>query len=371
MTRSAPGERPRPRVVHVPDAHAYVEHVSRLPEDVSVRPAPAVPGATAVPGVPSGPAGRLPRFSWEDGPQWVRAHAAEFDVLHVHFGFERLSVAELTALVAALAEAGRALVWTAHDLTNPHLVDQALHEQQLAVLAEHAAAVLTLTPGAAEEIRRRWGRVATVVPHPHLAPAEVMARVRPGTRGAPVVGLHLGLLRPSTDRRVVLALLDAVTELPTATLRVHLREEVLAAGFPRPDRELVRELHRPSRAGRVDLRVGGRLPEPALWDELSSLSALVLPYRWGTHSGWVESCYDVGTPVVAPESGRWSEQQPVHTFRSGPSGPDRASLVDALRRAVAAGPRRSSVASERLSGRTRGVVEHDRVHRLVAAGDRL
>lgn len=350
--------RTRPRVVHVPDGHAYVAHVSSVP-------GPSTDGA-----VDAGPPARLPRFSWDDGATWVREHASEFDVLHVHFGFEQVSVADLRALVDALARAGRPLVWTAHDLTNPHLVDQTLHEQQLAVLAEHAAVVLTLTPGAAQEIRRRWGRDATVVPHPHLAPAEVMARTRPGSVGAPVIGLHLGMLRPSTDRRIVLALLDAVTELPTATLRVHLREEVLAAGFPRPDRDLFRELHRPSRAPQLDLRVGGRVPEAALWDELSSLSALVLPYRWGTHSGWVESCYDVGTPVVAPEGGRWSEQQVVHTFGSGPAGPDRASLVDALRRAVRAGPRRTSVLGERLSGRERGVREHDRVHRLAAAGGR-
>ncbi|MGJ7439930.1 glycosyltransferase family 1 protein [Aquipuribacter sp. MA13-6] len=338
----------RPRVVHVPDGHAYVTHVSSV----------------------DAPAPRLPRFSWDDGAAWVREHAGEFDVLHLHFGFEQVSVTDLRDLVDALAEVGRPLVWTAHDLTNPHLVDQTRHEQQLAVLAEHAAVVLTLTRGAAEEIRRRWGRDATVVPHPHLAPTEVLARTRPRSVGAPVIGLHLGMLRPSTDRRIVLALLDAVTELPTATLRVHLREEVLAAGFPRPDRDLFRELHRPSRAPQLDLRVGGRMPEPELWDELSSLSALVLPYRWGTHSGWVESCYDVGTPVVAPEGGRWSEQQPVHTFRAGPAGPDRASLVDALRRAVTAGPRRASVLTERVSGRARGVHEHDRVHRLAAAGGR-
>jgi len=354
---TAPDGTARPRVVHVPDSHAYVEHVSVLDRGAAHRSA--------------GPAVRLPRFTWDQAPSWVRENADGFDVMHVHFGFERYGVDDLRALIAELAVAGRPLVWTAHDLTNPHLVDQTRHEEQLAVLAEHAAVVLTLTHGAAEEIRRRWGREATVVPHPHLAPPEVLARRRPAASGAPVVGLQLGLLRPSTDRRVVLALLDAMVELPAATLRVHLREEVLVTGFPRADRELVRELHRAALAGRVDLRVGGRMSEPALWDELSSLAVLVLPYRWGTHSGWVESCYDVGTPVVAPSGGRWAEQQSVHTFMTGSDGPDRASLVHALRRAVAAGPRRSSVLTHRLSDRAAGVQEHDRVHLLAAAGVRL
>ena len=348
------------RVVHVPAQHPYVDHVREAD------------GPAVADGGPVGPArSGLPVFTWDDEPSWVAEHAEDFDVLHVHFGFERCSPGDLRRLLDALALAGRPLVWTAHDLTNPHLHDQTRHEQQLAMLAEHAAVVLTLTPGAAAEIERRWGRRATVVAHPHLAPVQVLGRVRASPVGDPVVGLNLGTLRPGVDRRVVLGLLDVVAGMPATTLRVHLREEVLAAGFPRPDDDLVSRLRGAARAGLVDLRVGGRLPEPGLWSELASLAAFVLPYRWGSHSGWVESCFDVGTPVVAPDVGHWAEQQTVHSFRVGASGPDLGSLAGALRRAVAAGPRREGVERRRRAERARGVVEHDRLHRLAAEGVRL
>lgn len=58
-----------------------------------------------------------------------------------------------------LDAAGAPLVLTVHDLRNPHHRDVALHDAQLGVLVEAAAAIVTLTPGAAETIRRRWGRV--------------------------------------------------------------------------------------------------------------------------------------------------------------------------------------------------------------------
>ena len=45
----------------------------------------------------------------------------------------------------------------------------------------------------------------------------------------------------------------------------------------------------------------------------------MLPYRFGTHSGWLEACYDLGTAVIAPSCGFYGEQRPcaVFTFTDG------------------------------------------------------
>ncbi len=47
----------------------------------------------------------------------------------------------------------------------------------------------------------------------------------------------------------------------------------------------------------------------------------MLPYAFGTHSGWVEACHDLGTTVLAPRTGHWVEQQPMLTF-GWPAGED-------------------------------------------------
>lgn len=41
-----------------------------------------------------------------------------------------------------------------------------------------------------------------------------------------------------------------------------------------------------------------------------SVDVAVLPYRWGTHSGWAEACLDVGTQVVAPQRTCIPDQHP-------------------------------------------------------------
>jgi len=348
-------------VVHVPSDHDYVRHATTAPTDGPTREAP-------------GPA---EAFTWRGGGRWLADHGADVDVLHVHFGFEQVDVAGLDGVLRAAVEADVAVVWTVHDLTNPHLLDQATYGAQLAVLARRAAGLITLTPGAAAEVERRWARRPVVVAHPHLAPPAVLSRPRPEQVGPPVVGVPLGLLRPATDPAVVRALLDPeVTDaLPDrAVLRVTLRQEVLDPGFPRPDAGLVDLLRAADADGcgrtRVDLVVGPRTPDAALWEELSGLAALVLPYRWGTHSGWVEACHDVGTPVVAPALGRWAEQHPVHPFDVGPDGPDAGSLAAALAAALGRGPRSEPVLGQRLHEREASVAAHARLHAVAAAGGR-
>ncbi|WP_146743819.1 glycosyltransferase family 4 protein, partial [Corynebacterium heidelbergense] len=95
------------------------------------------------------------------------------DAVHVHFGFEHLSVAEVEDFVAALQERHIPLVVTVHDVDNPHLAlpeQQADHRRRLGVLLAAAQCILTLSRGAQEEIERRYGRTPTVVAHPPIVP---------------------------------------------------------------------------------------------------------------------------------------------------------------------------------------------------------
>ena len=63
-------------------------------------------------------------------------------------------------------------------------------------------------------------------------------------------------------------------------------------------------------------------PDADLWDYLEGLDVSVLPYRFGTHSGWLEACYDLGTPVLAPTAGsRRAAAVPDLPARRGASTP--------------------------------------------------
>lgn len=310
------------RVASVPADHVYVAHLAdpARPGDVVRLPEPRRDGPVGAPWWPS------PLLSAD----WVRSHADDIDVAHVHFGFDGVRLADLERYTAAVDAVGRPLVFTVHDLRNPHHTDREPHDRALSVLLAAAAEVITLTPGAADEIGRRFGRRATVVPHPHVVPS---GRVRPRERdrGPFTVGVHLKSRRAnmfSVDLIDVLA--DTVADLADARLRVDLHDVVGRPGHPAHDAVLLEALARRDRAGRIDLRVHPFFTDDQLWDYLEGLDVSVLPYRFGTHSGWLEACADLGTTVVAPRCGWYHQQQPVLAYDADDDGFDADQLAEAV-----------------------------------------
>jgi hypothetical protein len=332
------------RIASVPAGHVYVRHLvdpdPSADDRVRRLPDPPVPGA---------PAGRWwPPPMLE--PSWVRAHAAAFDVLHVHFGFDDRTPAQLAALVDAVHTAGRALVVTVHDLRNPHHADPAAHDAALDVLVPAADAVLTLTPGAAAEIARRWGRRAVVVPHPHVVPLDRPADRGPRRAGF-LVGMHAKGRANSDPVPVARALAAAVADLPGAHLRVDAADDERG-------RAVAAEL------SGLDVRVHPPFGDDELWDHLAGLDLSVLPYRFGTHSGWLEACHDLGTAVLAPDLGFYGEQAPCLRYTHDDLD---ASVAAAVRRAHAERPAWRADPVARAAQRTRIAAVHARVYREAVA----
>ncbi|WP_233575353.1 glycosyltransferase [Cellulomonas sp. PhB150] len=282
------------RVASVPASHPYVRAVTADP-DIVVLPDPPVPGGA-------------PGQWWPPvvlDAAWVERHAEDADVVHVHFGTESFGLAELRAALDAAHRVGWPVVMTVHDLEHPQLRDQDHYVAQLGILLELADAVLTLTPGAADEVWRRWGRHATVVPHPRVLPPGWSAphpdRAAPGARK---VATHLKDLRPGIDApSAVRALADASRGLVTAgaDVEVHLRDRTR-------DDPLAAALRAQCASEGLTLVEHARLDDDELAAHLATLDACLLPYGHGTHSGWLELCWDLGVPVIVPRIGFLAEQ---------------------------------------------------------------
>ncbi|MCB5166498.1 glycosyltransferase family 1 protein [Streptomyces bambusae] len=327
----------------MPAGHVYVRHIHAPDGSDGVRllPDPRPNGA------PSTSQQWWPPVMLD--PAWIDAHHTAFDVYHLHFGFDAQTPQQLAALVGRLRRYGKPLVQTVHDLRNPHHPDRRAHDAALDVLIPAADCLITLTPGAAAEISSRWGRTAHVLPHPHVVDEPALSRPR-GHRAGFVVGVHAKSLRPNmAPLQVVTALTRVVPDLPGAVLQVDIHRDTHdpAAGAYAP--EVVAGLR--ALAGRrlIDLRVHDYFDDDALWTYLQSLDLSVLPYTFGTHSGWLEACHDLGTAVAAPDCGFYAQQRPCHTYGHGHradldgTGPgeallDEASLHAAVRQAYAHRP---------------------------------
>jgi hypothetical protein len=299
-------------------------------------------------------------------PRWIRQHASEFDVFHVHFGFDALTVEDLSAVVDALDVHGKPLVYTVHDLRNPHHDDRAAHDAHLDVLVRRAAALITLTPGAAQAMERRWGRRPIVLPHPHVVESERVRARRARDTASFRVGIHAKSVRANMDPGVVVAaLVPLVDELPGLRIIVDVHCDVADPHGARHDRTLMRLLRGAASDGHVELSVHDCYTDAELWDYLEGLDLSVLPYRFGTHSGWLEACHDLGTAVLAPSCGFYAEQRPCLTYHHDESGLDPASLRAAVRQAYESRPVLQGDLAARQAERVGLAAAHRALYRAV------
>ena len=242
-------------------------------------------------------------------PRWTDPF--DPDLIHVHFGYEHRTADEVRELVALWRSNGRRLVVTVHDLHNPHEADPGEHLARTGVLVQAADAVLTLTHSAAAEIACRWGVRAEVLAHPPIADPESPHRARSSPRG-PVqwnAAVFPKIGRANCDPDTPMQALAAVTRR-TPHLAAHAFLPVEPAAGTGGREVDIDESCRDEwdRHPRLHLH---RVDEPSddeLFAELAHLDLLVLPYRFGTHSGWIELCRDLGVAVVVPDCGHYFDQ---------------------------------------------------------------
>ncbi len=330
-TDAGPGSRPV-RVVTVPHSDAYVDavlppHVVRVgPEDVPGR--------------------------WLDAAH-LTAHAEDVDVVHVHTGFGHLDERALDGWTETLRRLGIPLLVTVHQLRDPAQPTRARHDAHLATLLSTAELVLTLTPGAAEEIGARFGRTPIVVAHPSLAVPDPEIGAERG-----LVGVRFGPPSAAVPDPVAV-IRAALSGAVSGGGRLRVLVDEVDAIFLDDDVRLLAD------AGDVELIVhDGDLPE-----QLQELHVAVLPERCGTHSRDLEICRDVGTRVVAPGCGwfadQWSE---VVTYgHDEEAGLDAVSLTAAVGAALARPMPRPADRAWRADQRAAVQRVHAQVYAQVAA----
>jgi glycosyltransferase involved in cell wall biosynthesis len=303
-------------------------------------------------------------------PGWLAANADAFDLLHVHFGFEYYDPDRLREVCAALRRLGKPLVHTVHDLRNPNHASPELHDAGLAVWTAHADALVTLTPWAAAELRRRFDREALVLPHPHVVPIGELrrrqARARPASSHRFRVGVHFKSLRANMVGAPVLrAVLAGAAAVEGTQVVVNLHRDVLDPAGANHDPALVAAALEAAR-GPADLHIHDYCTDDELWAYLESVDAVVLPYRFGTHSGWMEAAKDLGTVVIAPTCGGYGDQGAQLLFDADEgAGVDSLSLAAAVRAAALAGRPDPIPAAVRDAERRAVAAAHARLYREV------
>ncbi|ALC05741.1 hypothetical protein CDES_06620 [Corynebacterium deserti GIMN1.010] len=287
------------KVLSIPAGHPYPCALQPVGgwEDITVLPDPVVN--------PDNPEQWWPHPAFT--PEWW-INSKKVDVVHVHFGFEHLTLQQTKQFTEVLDRNGIPLVLTLHDLDNPHLTDQSNYHEQLRILTRAATHVFTLSQQAAEVVYRRYGRVVEVTPHPAI------------TKGQP---------HPTTNRAGVFL----------KSVRANV---ITDPGFYRDlGAEIYIHENGPSELTSMADHVHMPMDDQTLHSTIARHRVVVLPYKCGTHSGWLRMCRDLGVSVAVPDCGCYASQMPgddgVATYRTG-DGKDAARAVAMLESCYPARP---------------------------------
>lgn len=374
----------RTRVAVLPAAHPAVRRITGLDVADHVELVPVRPGvvngctppvaATSAESDPEDPAsGEIHR---DADP------LAGIDLAHVHFGYDYLAPESVDAVVGHLDRVEIPMVLTVHDIVYPSQSDEHPHRDHTGTLVRAASQVMTLTEVAAHELWVRWGVEASVVPHPRLlVEDEISAAVRGGRhlRGSDhraVVGVLLERMGENIDGP---ELLDQLAPVARGRRGAHLRIVVEAQAWREAcgeDREagghhLVAELAAEGGWESVRLVRYEALHLGPVLADFAALDVCVLPYRFATHSTWLELCRDLGVAPVFPGVGflreQWFDRSDPNEHSGEVYDPsDPGSLAWAVRTALE-NPR---AVPPRVAGADpRTVVEaHARVYRRAISG---
>lgn len=233
-------------------------------------------------------------------PTWWEGQAKGVDLVHVHFGFEHLTIERTRRFTQLLHEKNIPLVLTVHDLDNPHLEDQSNYHQQLHILIQAAAHVFTLSEKAQGIVDKHYGRLPEITPHPVIT---------------------AGRARPSTDRAGVFLKSVRANVVRDPQFYRDLGAEIyIHQDAPAQLKAIAHHIHEP-------------LNDAQLYAAITRHPVVVLPYDRGTHSGWLRMCRDLGVSVAVPDHGCYKSQMPddagVATYRTG-DGKDAARVVALL-----------------------------------------
>ena len=304
---------------------------------------------------------------------WLRAHVEEVHVVHVTGIPQRLTPEEVADAAAVVKDAGKPLVVTAYHLSDPSGEDDAHHSAQLEALLPRADAVITITEGAAAELRDRYGVRARVLPHPHAVDFVRMRQVRPRWRtGQFVVGAHLATLRCPVDPvRLAQGLADSVAGIENARLHLHVHATVLDSGSASYDVQTVRRIDAVVREVGGAVKVHRPFTESQLWDHLFCLDVSVVPGLHGTHSVWPEACHDLGTTALLPARSPAAGQRDCLTYEVDDDGaPDPGSLAMAVKTAREQGSLWRADPAARWKERVGLAESHRKVYERLCGMDR-
>lgn len=233
-----------------------------------------------------------------------------YDIAHIHFSYDQISLDDLEEILKYFKGNKKPVIWTLHSKESQRIRNYGNGNYQK-LLFEYADQIVTPTHGAknwCESVLGRPARNIEVIPLGFMADPRDIEKLEEGIKKDPkLFAMLIGEFRQNKDFIQSIVNFLQCTELSALKLLLIFKPIPLLndSNEIRPDMAFFYSLLNNSR---IEV-----LSKPWISNEEINIAflrshAIIIPYRWGTHSGQIEHAKDCGCNVVASSVGFYAEQ---------------------------------------------------------------
>lgn len=231
-----------------------------------------------------------------------------YDVVHFHFEHYLIAAAQLEELIQYFKQNNKPIIWTCHDRKS--LISKTDNHTHESLLYRYSDAITTLTPGCKRWLEVTFGKEKEihVIPHGYIAHPGIVEHERTTMKiekDPNLITIHIGDFRRSKDVMPAIHEILNDPELENARLQLIYRE---TEKMPQDGHEQYQELLRMLPHPRIQTISMKNIPDQVMITAFLRSHAILLPYRWGTHSGQLELARDCGCHVAVSDVGFYEEQ---------------------------------------------------------------
>ena len=247
-------------------------------------------------------------------PEYIhkRHSPKSYHLVHFHFSFDRLSVKELEEILIYFKKIKKPVLWTCHSKENQRIKNYGNGQYQK-LLFKYVDQIISPTYGCKKWIEDNLGkhkRKIAVIPLGYMAsPKDVKKFKNKIKKDKNLFTYLIGDFRE--NKEVIQAIINFLqcSDLTSAKLQlifkpINIYSKQYGEGLDLEKQAFLNFLHNP----RVSALSLPNIKNSLLIKSFLKSHAIILPYRWGTHSGQIELAKDCGCHAVASNVGFYREQ---------------------------------------------------------------
>ena len=248
----------------------------------------------------------LPQLADFYDAQWLEGHSDDWDIVHFHFGWEQYSLNQLKKVLDAHKHSGKRIIVTIHDTRNPHSDDATSDKAYLHLLCTYADQIVTLTPSAQMTIRHTYEKAAILIPHGPLLLETKMIAARDARKNMDAEKNNLVYVHVRSGRKNS----DWMRLLLNAPRIGNETGYKLIFGIGEHSRAFMSTIILNAFL-RCHITVLPGLSDDQLNAFIIQFKAILMPYKWGSHSGLIELSKDLNIASVIYDTGFYRDQLPT------------------------------------------------------------